>query len=65
MEKDLKFARTIGAIRGNVEYLLEKLENGEIGGTGQFADIGTNSLRRALSDIQAITNQQREALLED
>ena len=65
MKNDLKLARTIGAIRGNVEYLLEKLENNEIGGTGDFADIGTSGLRRALLDIQALTNQQREVLMED
>ncbi len=65
MNSDLKLARTIGGIKGNVSYLLEKLENGEIGGTGNFPDIGTNSIRRALLDIEALTNQQRDIVLED
>lgn len=65
MNKDLKLARTIGGIKGNVSYLLDKLDAGEIGGTGLFPDIGTSGLRRALLDIEALTNQQRGIMLDD
>ena len=65
MSNEMKLARQIGGIKGNVKYLLDKLEEGQIGGLGVIADINTDGLRRALLDIQQIAEEQFKTLLED
>ena len=61
---EMKLARQIGCIKGNVQYLLDNLDEGSIGGIGAAADIYTNGLRRALLDIKQIAEEQFKDLLE-
>lgn len=65
MKSEMKLARQIGGIKGNVNYLLDQLEAGSIGGLGPLADINTNGLSRALLDIKKISEEQFKTLLED
>ena len=62
---EMKMARQIGGIKGNVNYLLDLLEGGQIGGLGPVEDINTGCLRRALLDIKQIADEQFKTLLED
>ena len=62
---EMKLARQIGGIKGNVNYLLDLLEGGQIGGLGPMEGINEGCLRRALLDIKQITEEQFKTLLED
>lgn len=61
-KESLEWARTIGSIRGNVEYLKEKVERGEVAGCGEFADINQKCLTRVLEEVTALLDQQRDLL---